>query len=79
MMISVITVAFIAAQTIDATMRSMVTQTHSDIEYTVIDDGSTDGMQACIAHQASRLDHFFSEPDLSYLSRDEQRCGLGHG
>lgn len=79
MKISVITVAFNAAQTIDATMRSVSTQTHPDIEYIVIDGGSTDGTQACIASHASRLAHFVSEPDRGIYDAMNKGIRLASG
>jgi glycosyltransferase involved in cell wall biosynthesis len=63
MKISVITVAFNVVKTIEATIRSVATQTHPDVEYIVIDGGSTDGTQACVAKYAHQLAHFVSEPD----------------
>lgn len=79
MKISVITVAFNAAQTIDAAMRSVLTQTHPDIEYIVIDGGSTDGTQACVARHASRLAHFVSEPDRGIYDAMNKGIGLASG
>jgi len=43
MRISVITVAFNAADTIEDTLKSVASQTHSEIEHIVVDGGSTDG------------------------------------
>jgi glycosyltransferase involved in cell wall biosynthesis len=63
MLISVVTVAWNAAQSIDATCRSVDMQTHPDVEHLVIDGGSTDGTLEVLARRvhANRVVH--SEPD----------------
>ncbi|KKQ61478.1 MAG: Glycosyltransferase, group 2 family protein, partial [Parcubacteria group bacterium GW2011_GWE2_39_37] len=43
MKISIITPTFNSVKTISDTIESIVTQTHQDIEYIIIDGGSTDG------------------------------------
>lgn len=63
MKISVVTAAFNAAKTIDATMRSVAAQTHPDVEHILIDGGSTDGTQDCVLRSPGRVAHFVSEPD----------------
>lgn len=63
MKISVVTVAYNAHSSIDTTLKSVAEQTHPDMEYIIIDGGSTDGTQAYVKHHAKRLTHFISEPD----------------
>lgn len=63
MKISVITVCFNAAAEIEATMLSVLEQTHPDVEYIVVDGGSTDGTAEIIARHAPRLAWWVSEPD----------------
>lgn len=48
MKVSIITVCFNSAATIEDTIHSVLDQTYSDIEYIVIDGGSTDGTQDII-------------------------------
>ena len=79
MKISVITVAFNAAQTIDATMRSVVTQTHPDIEYIVIDGGSTDGTQAVIESYRESLAKVVCEPDQGIYDAMNKGVALATG
>ena len=43
MLISIITVCLNAVETIETTIRSVLQQTYKNVEYIVIDGGSTDG------------------------------------
>jgi glycosyltransferase involved in cell wall biosynthesis len=47
--ITIVTVAWNAAATIEDTLRSVAAQTHDDIEHIVIDGGSTDGTMEIVA------------------------------
>ena len=63
MKISVVTVCYNAADTIDKTMLSVLNQTYHDIEYIIIDGGSTDGTVEIIRKYADRIAYWVSEPD----------------
>jgi glycosyltransferase involved in cell wall biosynthesis len=63
MKISLITVCYNAASTIEDTLKSVAAQTHSDIEYIVVDGASTDGTLEIIKQYSHRVNHFISEPD----------------
>ncbi|WP_169799520.1 glycosyltransferase family 2 protein [Novosphingobium lentum] len=63
MKISVITVSYNAASEIDPTLRSVAGQTYRDIEYLVIDGGSTDGTIGIVQRYGDAIDTFVSEPD----------------
>lgn len=63
MKISVVTVCYNAADTIEKTMLSVLNQTHHDIEYIIIDGGSTDGTVEIIRKYADRIAYWVSEPD----------------
>ena len=62
-LISVATVVFNGAQYIEETLKSVVTQTYPNIEYLVIDGGSTDGTVDIIRKHQSSIDYWISEPD----------------
>ncbi len=63
MKISVITVCFNSEKTIGDTIRSVVTQTHGDIEYIVVDGGSSDGTGEIVHSFGEDIARFVSEPD----------------
>lgn len=61
--VSIITVVFNGAETIEHTIQSVLRQTYSNIEYIVIDGGSTDGTQQIIEKYADRISYCISETD----------------
>lgn len=63
MKISVITVCYNAILGIEKTIMSVLSQTYPNIEYIVIDGGSTDGTVDIIKKYADRIAYFVSEPD----------------
>lgn len=63
MKISVVTVCFNAADLIEKTIKSVVNQTHPDVEYIVIDGNSTDGTVEIIQKYDDRIDFWISEKD----------------
>ena len=63
MKISVITVSYNCATTIQKTFNSVKNQTYPNIEYIVVDGNSTDGTQNIIQKNESFIDKWISEPD----------------
>ena len=61
--ISVITAVKNGQAFIGQTMESVLSQRYADVEYIVIDGGSTDGTVNIIKSHASRLAHWISEKD----------------
>lgn len=62
-LVSVVTVVWNGAKTIRRTIESVVNQTYSNIEYIIIDGGSTDGTVDIIENYARRIAYWVSEPD----------------
>lgn len=63
MKVSIITVAFNSAATIRDTIESVLSQDYPQIEYIVVDGGSTDGTLDIVKEYGSRIDRLVSEPD----------------
>lgn len=61
--ISVVTPSYNHARFIEATLRSVINSGYPNLEYIVVDGGSTDGTADIIRHYADRLAYWASEPD----------------
>lgn len=61
--ITIITVCLNAKETIEDTIKSVVTQSYKNIEYIIIDGSSTDGTVEVVDKYKSEITHFVSEPD----------------
>ena len=61
--VSIITVVYNGAEHIRDCIDSVLTQTHPDIEYIIIDGQSTDGTAAIIRSYGTKVAFFVSEPD----------------
>lgn len=61
--ITVVTVCYNAAETIEKTILSVVGQTYNNIEYLIIDGGSKDDTLAIIKKYESNISKWISEPD----------------
>ena len=63
MKISIITIAYNSEETIEDTILSVINQTYNDIEYIVVDGGSTDKTLEIIEKYKNQIDIVISEPD----------------
>lgn len=61
--VTVITVVLNRAKYLDQTIQNILNQTYNNIEYIIIDGGSTDGTLEIIKEHQARIDYWVSEPD----------------
>ncbi len=62
-LIGIITPSYNQAQWLEACILSVLNQTHKNIEYIIIDGGSTDGSKEIIEKYADKLKYWQSKPD----------------
>lgn len=73
MKVSIVTISRNQGRYLDAALASVLAQTHPDIEYIVVDAGSTDNSAAVISSRRHQLSAVIAEPD------DGPAAGLNKG
>ena len=63
MKISIITITYNSASTIEETIKSVLNQTYQNIEYIIVDGGSSDETTQIIKTYQSKINQFISEKD----------------
>lgn len=79
MKISIVTVAFNAANTIADTLESVASQTHPDIEHIVVDGGSRDGTLEIVKRHKQHISQWISEPDKGIYDAMNKGLALATG
>jgi glycosyltransferase involved in cell wall biosynthesis len=77
--ISVITVCLNAVEFVDQSIQSVVTQSYPEVEYIIIDGGSTDGTVEVISQYASGLAYWHSRPDRGVAHAFNLGLAQAHG
>lgn len=62
-LVSIVTVVYDGAGTIEKTIKSVLSQTYKNIEYVIVDGGSSDGTLNIIRNYDHAIDYWVSEPD----------------
>lgn len=75
-LVSIVTICFNAEHTIQRTIESVITQTYPNIEYIIIDGGSSDRTLEIIESYSSHVHLLVSEPDNGIS--DAYNKGLAH-
>lgn len=71
--VSIVTISFNQAEFLERTIQSVLAQDYSNVEYIVVDPGSTDGSREIIDRYRSRISKVIFQPDLGAAD------GLNHG
>lgn len=78
-LISIITVVYNGEKYLEETIQSVINQTYDNIEYIIIDGGSTDCTVDIIKKYEDRIDYWVSERDGGIYDAMNKGIGLSHG
>nr|WP_067063015.1 glycosyltransferase family 2 protein [Mucilaginibacter sp. L294] len=78
-LVSIITVVYNAASTLEQTITSVLGQSYSNIQYIVIDGGSTDGSVDLITKYSDRIAYWISEPDSGIYDAMNKGLKIANG
>lgn len=76
---TVITAVFNGADRLESTIQSVLSQRYADVEYIVIDGGSTDATLDILRQYEKSIDHWVSEPDSGVYDAFNKGCRLRTG
>lgn len=77
--LSVITVVLNGERHLDQAIQSVISQTYGNIEYIIIDGGSTDGSLKIINQYRDQIDRIVSEPDQGIADAMNKGINLASG
>jgi glycosyltransferase involved in cell wall biosynthesis len=79
MKVSLITVTYNAEEFIDQCIQSVLSQTYNDIEYIIVDGGSTDSTMTIIEKYKASITKIISEPDKGIYDAMNKGIALATG
>lgn len=79
MKISVITVCYNAGKDLEKTIKSVISQSYKDIEYIIIDGGSTDETKDILKKYSDKISKIISEPDKGLYDAMNKGINLASG
>lgn len=77
--VSILTVAYNAEAFLEETIQSVIAQDYPNIEYVIVDGGSTDGTPAIVDKYRTHVSMFVSEPDDGIYDAINKGIGLCSG
>jgi glycosyltransferase involved in cell wall biosynthesis len=78
-LVSVITVVFNGAMHLEATILSVLNQTYENVEYVIVDGGSTDGTLEIIQNYEYAIDYWVSQADSGIYNAMNKAMLLANG
>ena len=78
-LISIITVVYNGSKTLEQTIQSVLNQTYKNIEYIIIDGGSTDGTLDIMKKYDNHINYWISEPDKGLYDAMNKGIGVAKG
>lgn len=78
-LVSVITPVFNGARTLEQTILSVINQTYNNIEYIIVDGGSTDETVEILRRYEDKIDFWKSESDNGIYDAMNKGISLSHG
>ena len=79
LLISIVTVVLNNVNTIEQTILSVISQSYNNVEYVIIDGGSTDGTLEIIDKYKDHIDLFICEPDKGLYDAMNKGISLTNG
>ncbi len=78
-LVSIITVVFNGEKYLEETIKSVINQTYDNVEYIIIDGGSTDGTVDVIKKYEDKIDYWVSEKDAGIYDAMNKGLRLSSG